>query len=99
MRFSVAFAVFNKYKGLTETIACLTITFLIIDKEMEESTTLRERRKGKKDIIYCRMDNEMINELFTLRETHGISVSEIVRESVRRLIDDAKMVGGVSLSI
>lgn len=66
---------------------------------MNESTVLQNKRKGKKDIIYCRMDDAMIDQLFTLRETYGISVSEIVRESVRRLIEDAKMIGGVSLSI
>jgi hypothetical protein len=64
---------------------------------MEQSFTLE--RKGKRNTIYCRMDEEMIGQLFALRKSSGISVSEIVRESVRRLIEDAKMEGTINLSL
>lgn len=67
---------------------------------MKETTiALEPKRKGKRDIIYCRMDETMINELLKLKESSGISVSEIIRESVRRLLEDAKMVGSVELSV
>lgn len=57
------------------------------------------KRKGKKNIIYVRVDNVLINELFWLREKFGISTSELVRESIRRLLEDCKLEGTINLSI
>ena len=51
------------------------------------------KRKGKKDIVYCRMDKVMIQQLFELREASGVSTSEILRESVRRLLEETKLTG------
>ena len=64
-----------------------------------ETMTDQISRKGKKDIVYCRMDALMIRQLFQLRELSGISTSEIIRESVRRMLEDVKMEGTVNLSI
>jgi len=67
---------------------------------MEDQNILQSAiiRKGKRDIIYCRMDKVMLNELFQLREETGISTSELVREAVRRLLEDAKVIK-VNLSV
>ena len=40
----------------------------------------------KKKILYSRMDDSMIKRLRDIRKKTGISVSEIIRESVRRLL-------------
>ncbi len=61
--------------------------------------TQQIKRKGKKNIIYVRLDNILINELFWLREKFGISTSELVRESIRRLLEDCKLEGTINLSI
>ena len=66
---------------------------------MEAKTETQINRKGKRDIVYCRMDNTMIKQLFELRELSGISTSEIIRESVRRMLDDVKLESGLNLSI
>ena len=54
----------------------------------------------KKQILYARMDDSMILELRDIRRKTGISVSEIIREAVRRLIHEVNENGGsISLKI
>ncbi len=66
---------------------------------MENIKGYKIRKEIKKDIIYSRMDESMILRLKEIRDKTGISVSEIIRESVRRLIHQVEEDGGISLSI
>ena len=42
----------------------------------------------KKKILYSRMDDSMIQRLREIRKKTGISVSEVIREAVRRLLQE-----------
>ena len=53
----------------------------------------------KKQILYSRMDDSMIERLRTIRRKTGISVSEIIRESVRRLLKEVDETGSINLKI
>lgn len=53
----------------------------------------------KKKILYSRMDDSMIDRLREIRKKTGISVSEIIRESVRRLIQEVDETGSIQLKI
>ena len=53
----------------------------------------------KKQILYSRMDDSMILRLRDIRKKTGISVSEIIRESVRRLLKDVDSTGSINLKI
>ena len=53
----------------------------------------------KKQILYSRMDKSMIERLRQIRRTTGISCSEIVRESVRRLLKEVDETGSINLKI
>ncbi len=53
----------------------------------------------KKKILYSRMDDSMITRLREIRKKTGISVSEIIRESVRRLIQEIDDTGSIQLRI
>lgn len=53
----------------------------------------------KKQILYSRMDDSMIQRLRDIRKKTGISVSEIIRESVRRLIQEVDETGSINLKI
>jgi hypothetical protein len=53
----------------------------------------------KKDILYSRMDKSMIERLREIRRKTGISVSEIIRESVRRLLQEVDSTGSINLKI
>lgn len=53
----------------------------------------------KKQILYSRMDDSMINRLREIRRKTGISVSEIIRESVRRLLKEIDETGSINLKI
>jgi len=53
----------------------------------------------KKQILYSRMDDTMIQKLQEIRKKTGISVSEIIRESVRRLLLDVDTTGSINLKI
>lgn len=59
----------------------------------------KEFKENKTDIIYSRMDESMIKRLQEIRNKTGISVSEIIRESVRRLLNQVEDNGHISLSI
>lgn len=45
------------------------------------------------------MDDSMIDRLREIRKKTGISVSEIIRESVRRLIQEVDETGSIQLKI
>jgi predicted DNA-binding protein len=53
----------------------------------------------KKQILYSRMDESMIKRLRDFRKKTGISVSEIIREAVRRLIQEVDETGSIHLKI
>ena len=53
----------------------------------------------KKQILYSRMDDSMIQRLRDIRKKTGISVSEIIREAVRRLIHEVDETGTINLKI
>jgi predicted DNA-binding protein len=53
----------------------------------------------KKQILYSRMDNSMIERLREIRRKTGISCSEIIRESVRRLLQEVDETGSINLKI
>jgi predicted DNA-binding protein len=53
----------------------------------------------KKQILYSRMDNSMIQRLRDIRKRTGISVSEIIREAVRRLLKEVDDTGSINLKI
>lgn len=53
----------------------------------------------KKQILYSRMDETMIQRLKEIRQKTGISVSEIIRESVRRLLQEVDETGSINLKI
>ena len=55
------------------------------------------RKEQKKEILYCRMDDSMIQELNEIRNQTGISISELLREGSRKLIAEAKEKGVVKL--
>ena len=59
----------------------------------------KEFTEQKKQILYCRMDDSMIDQLRDIRIKTGISVSEIIRESVRRLIHEVNTSGSISLKM
>lgn len=53
----------------------------------------------KKKILYSRMDDSMVERLRGIRTKTGISVSEIIRESVRRLLQEVDETGSINLKI
>lgn len=53
----------------------------------------------KKSILYSRMDDSMIARLREIRRKTGISVSEVIRESVRRLLLEVDETGSINLKI
>lgn len=57
------------------------------------------RVEKKKQILYSRMDDSMISRLREIRRKTGISVSEIIRESVRRLLQEVDTTGSINLKI
>jgi hypothetical protein len=53
----------------------------------------------KRQIMNVRMDKSMIKQLTGISRKTGISVSELIRESVRRVLLEADSVGSISLKI
>jgi len=66
---------------------------------MEEINGYKDQKEKKVQIQYCRMDESMIARLKEIRRKTGISTSEIIRESVRRLLKDIESTGSFSLKI
>lgn len=59
----------------------------------------KEFREKKEKILYSRMDESMIARLRVIRQKTGISVSEIIREAVRRLLIEVDTTGSINLKI
>lgn len=57
------------------------------------------RREKKVGIVYCRMDKTMREKLYEIREKTGISTSELIRESVRRLFNEVAKKGNININI
>lgn len=53
----------------------------------------------KKKILYSRMDDSMIQRLREIRKKSGISVSEVIREAVRRLLQEVDETGSINLKM
>ncbi len=53
----------------------------------------------KKKILYSRMDDSMIERLREIRRKTGISTSEVIREAVRRLLQEVDETGSIHLKI
>ena len=66
---------------------------------METVKGYKDLREKKKQILYSRMDDSMIDRLREIRTKTGISVSEIIRESVRRLLQEVDETGSINLKI
>jgi hypothetical protein len=66
---------------------------------MESVKGYKEAFEIKKQHLFCRMDNSMIDKLRDIRKKTGISVSEIIRESVRRLLLEIETTGSINLKI
>jgi hypothetical protein len=66
---------------------------------METVQGYKEFREKKEKILYSRMDDSMIVRLRDIRKKTGISVSEIIRESVRRLLQEIDQTGSINLKI
>jgi hypothetical protein len=66
---------------------------------METVKGYKDLREKKKQILYSRMDDSMIDRLRGIRTKTGISVSEIIRESVRRLLQEVDETGSINLKI
>jgi hypothetical protein len=66
---------------------------------MDTVNGYKEFTEKKKQILYSRMDDTMIKRLRDIRKKTGISVSEIIRESVRRLLREIEETGGINLRI
>lgn len=56
-------------------------------------------KETKKDIIYVRMTDKMISELRHIRKTTGLPISEIIRESVKRLLKEVNEVGSLNIKV
>jgi Arc/MetJ-type ribon-helix-helix transcriptional regulator len=53
----------------------------------------------KKKILYSRMDDSMIDRLKEIRRKTGISTSEVIREAVRRLLQEVDETGSIHLKV
>ena len=68
-------------------------------KIMNEIDGYKVRYEKKEKILYSRMDESMISSLKAISRKTGISVSEIIREGVRRLLHDIDNTGSLNLKI
>ncbi len=66
---------------------------------MDSVKGYKTRFEIKDKNLYCRMDSSMIQRLKEIRKATGISVSEVIRESVRRLIQEVDDTGSINLRV
>jgi hypothetical protein len=59
----------------------------------------KEFREKKVKNLYCRMDDSMMEKLLDIRKKTGISISEVIREAVRRLLIEVETTGSINLKI
>ena len=73
--------------------------FILKIKNMETIKGYKDLSEQKKQILYSRMDDTMISRLRDIRKKTGISVSEIIREAVRRLLNEVDETGSINLKL
>ena len=66
---------------------------------MENVIGYKEQKEQKVQIQYCRMDDSMVARLKEIRRKTGISTSEVIRESVRRLLSEVDANGTFTLKL
>jgi len=66
---------------------------------MESIQGYKDRFEIKKQHLFCRMDDSMVSSLREIRRKTGISVSEVIREAVRRLLQEVDETGSINLKI
>ena len=66
---------------------------------MENVHDYKEFREKKGKILYCRMDDSMITRLRLIRQQTDISLSEILREAIRRLLIEIDTTGSINIKI
>ena len=66
---------------------------------MENLNGYKESKELKEKIQYCRMDDSMIARVKEIRRKTGISTSEIIREAVRRLLNEIDEIGSFNLKM
>lgn len=66
---------------------------------MEEVKGYKARFEIKDKNLYCRMDTSMIQRLKEIRKATGISCSEVIRESVRRLLQEVDETNSINLRV
>jgi metal-responsive CopG/Arc/MetJ family transcriptional regulator len=67
--------------------------------KMETINGYKVRYEKKVDHLFVRMDDTMIKKLHEIRQRTGITVSEIIREAVRRLLLEAETAGSINLKL
>jgi len=77
----------------------LTKIILFNAFDMDTVQGYKEFREKKEKILYSRMDETMISKLRDIRKKTGISVSEVIREAVRRLLQEVETTGSINLKI
>jgi len=85
-----------KYKRVTNTRQKLLYINTYYNETVEGYKVAYEK---KRQILYSRMDDSMIKRLREIRRKTGISVSEIIRESVRRMLLEVDTTGSINLKI
>lgn len=66
---------------------------------METTSGYKTKFEMKNQRLDIRLDSSMIERLKQIRRETGISVSEICREAVRRLLQDVGETGNVNLNL
>ena len=66
---------------------------------MENQIGYKEVKEKKEQTQYCRMDDSMISRIKEIRRKTGISTSEIIREAVRRLLNEIDQTGSFTLKM
>ena len=66
---------------------------------METTSGYKTRFEKKNQRLDIRLDSSMIDRLKQIRRETGISVSELCREAVRRLLQEASETGSVNLNL
>jgi predicted DNA-binding protein len=64
-----------------------------------ETQGYKIRYEKKEKNLYCRMDDSMIQRLKDIRKRTGISISEIMREAIRKLLKEVDETGSINLRL
>ena len=66
---------------------------------METIEGYKDVYQKKRHIMNVRMDESMIQQLNGISRKTGISVSELIRESVRRVLSEVEISGKINLGV